>query len=448
MSVVVHSPSRTNLESYAGPDPRRMPFILGMVLIFGIFGSLGVWSYFSEVDRGVRASGVLAITTPRQVVNSPVLGTVQEVLVEENQFVTKGQVLMTLKNEEEVERFHLSRLQLFTNRVRQKRFKAEYDLATSVDFNDIAHGDMNASMADDIFREQQTLFEAGLDRYQRERGILESQIVQIHNIISGLKARRESVLNQIALIADEMNGMEELLKKGYIPKTRFLALKRASESLKGELGQIDGDLSLRDTQILEYNKNLDQLVSQRRAVALERLDKLKEEEDNLRYQVIAFEERLNQHVIVSPHDGYVLNLRVHNPGYVVSPGQAITNIVPKDDDVTIEAKVSTTDIGGLENGMPAEVRVMATGGAKAARRAPLLHGTVTGLSADTLMDPASGIEFYLAKVTVPAEQWQKMTSEIVPGMRADVLFRTGSRNVLDFLISPISFVFQDGFTAR
>lgn len=447
MSIVVHSPSR-DLDGYAGPDPRRMPFILGMVLIFGIFGSLAVWAYFSEVDRGVRASGVLAITTPRQVVNSPVLGTVQEIFVEENEFVEKGQVLMTLKNEEEAERFQLSRLQLFTNLVRQKRFRAEYDLATSIDFSDIRHDDLDSAVVDEIFNEQLTLFEAGLDRYQRERGILESQIVQIENIISGLKARRESVVNQIALIADEMDGMEELLNKGYIPKTRFLALKRASESLKGELGQIDGDLSLRDNQILEYNKTLDQLVSQRRAAALDRLDRLKEEEDNLRFQLVAFEERLDQRVIVSPHDGFVLNLRVHNPGYVVSPGQAITNIVPKDDDVTIEAKVSTTDIAGLENGMPAEVRVMATGGAKAARRAPLLHGHVTGLSADTLIDPASGFEFYLAKVTVPAEEWQKMTSETVPGMRADVLFRTGSRNVLDFLISPISFVFQDGFTAR
>ncbi|WP_028793423.1 HlyD family type I secretion periplasmic adaptor subunit [Thalassobaculum salexigens] len=447
MSIIAHSPTR-RLDDYAGPDPRRFPLILGMTLIFGIFGSMGLWAYFSEVDRGVRASGVLAITTPRQVVNSPVMGTVQEIFVDENDFVNKGEVLMTLKSEEETERFNLSRLQLFSNRARQQRFKAEYDLATSVDFSGIAHDDVDPSVVDDVFNEQRTLFEAGLDRYERERGILESQIVQIQNIIGGLQARRESVVNQMALIADEMDGMEELLSKGYIPKTRFLALKRASEGLKGELGQIDGDLSLRDNQILEFEKTLDQLVSQRRAMALDRLDKLKEEEDNLRFQVIAFEERMDQRVIVSPHDGYVLNLRVQNPGYVVSPGQAITNIVPKDDDVTIEAKVSTTDIGGLENGMPAEVRVMATGGAKAARRAPLLHGKVTGLSADTLIDPATGVEYYLAKVTVPAEEWQKMASETVPGMRADVLFRTGTRNVLDFLVSPISFVFEDGFTAR
>lgn len=446
--MVAYKDGGSDLSLYGPKDPRRVPLIIGLVLIFGIFGSLGVWAYFAEVDRGVRASGVVSITTPRQVVNAPVLGTVEEIFIQENDFVNEGQVLMTLKSEEESERFNLARLQLFGNHVRQKRYQAEYDLATEVDLSGVPHVDLDPKVIDEIISEQRTLFEAGLDRYQRDRGIVDAQMVQIENIITGLRAQRVSIINQIDLIAEEMNGMEDLLAKGYISKTRFLALKRASEGLKGQLGQIEGDLSLRDNQILEYRKSLDQLVAQRRSMALERIDLLKAEEDNLEFQIIAFEERLAQRVIVSPHDGYVLNLRVQNPGYVVSPGQPITTIVPNDDDVTIEAKVSTTDISGLENGMPAEVRVMATGSAKAARRAPLLHGHVVGLSADTIMDPNTGAEYYLAKVTVPADQWAKMTDETIPGMRADVLFRTGSRNVLDFLISPINFIFQDGFTAR
>ncbi len=447
MSLVVRT-TGTELSSYREPDPRRVPLIIGLCLIFGIFGSIMVWAYFSEVDRGVKAAGVVTIATPRQVVNSPILGTVSEIFVRENSFVREGEVLMTLESQEEAERFRLARLQIFSNLVRQRRFEAEHDLATSVDFTDMPEFGLSADVTQDIMSEQQELFQAGLDRYERERGIVEAQIEQINNIVSGLEAQRTSVINQIGLIADEMEGMEELLAKGYIPKARFLSLQRSSERLKGERGQYEADLSLRDNQILEYERTLDQLVSDRRSGALDRLDGLKGEEDNLRFQILAYEERLDQKLITSPHDGHVLDLAVHNPGYVISAGQRIMNIVPQDDDVTIEAKVSTNDIGGLENGMPAEVRVMSGGGAKAARRAPLLHGKVVGLSADTLTDPASGAEFYMAKIKVPAEEWQKLTDETVPGMRTDVLFRTGSRNVLDFLISPIEFIFKEGFTAR
>ena len=137
----------------------------------------------------------------------------------------------------------------------------------------------------------------------------------------------------------------------------------------------------------------------------------------------------------SPDSGIVNNLKVHTPDTVVPPGSILAEIVPQSDELVIEAKVSPMDIDRVATGQEAQVRMVAMN----SRRVPTLHGTVTALSADAIVDPNTGVSYYLARLELIPESLEDLRGQpLVPGMPAEVFISTGSRTFLQYLAKPIT----------
>ena len=418
---------------------------MGIFLIFAIFGSFVIWAAVTWLDRGVTTSGRVQIETERLTISSLIGGRVKEVFVDENQFVKAGTVLLTLETKEEEERLAFLQYQLLSNRLEQARHAAIIEGKDEIDVGKWAKERAESPELAALIDSQASLFKSDKQSLEQQLEILESRKAQTEEGISGLRARRTAIGTQLSLVSEELEGMRYLSEKGYVPKTRVLALARAEAGLVGERAQLLSEITLRQSQIGEIDKSILQLKTDAVRTASERLDRLKQQESQVKYNIAVAEQDQNNKVIVSPHDGIVLGLSVFHSDYIVGAGRPLMFIVPEDEKLIIVAKVGTGDIEGVHRDMPVEVRVKTSSGLKAARRSPLLLGHVQEVSPDVLSDPQTGTDYYEVKVAIEPGEWKKLEDvRVIPGMGADLLFKSGRRSVLDFLVSPLSFIFERG----
>lgn len=172
---------------------------------------------------------------------------------------------------------------------------------------------------------------------------------------------------------------------------------------------------------------------------------LRDEQNNLfdlAERIRAAEDVLNRTEIRSPLNGTVVGLQVHTAGGVISPGASLMDIVPADDRLVIDAQIDPADIDVVRVGLKVEVRLTAL----PQRNNMPIAGRVISVSADRLIDEATGMPFYRAKVELTGDV-KKVLGDVVlyPGMQAEVMIVTGERTALEYILRPLLDSFNRAF---
>ena len=146
-------------------------------------------------------------------------------------------------------------------------------------------------------------------------------------------------------------------------------------------------------------------------------------------------DRMGRLEIRAPRTGTVQELAIHTVGGIVGPGQTLMQIIPANDTLLVTAKISPTEIDQVHVGQHATVKIssfkMAT--------PPELDGTVTGLSADKVVDERSGQAFFKVNISIaPGERSKLEGKELTPGLPAEVLILGESRRVITYLTEPLT----------
>jgi hemolysin D len=178
--------------------------------------------------------------------------------------------------------------------------------------------------------------------------------------------------------------------------------------------------------------------------------------EQLSQDIIKAERKTDEQILRSPIDGTVQQLALHTVGGVVTPAQQLMVIVPADSHLEAEAMISNRDIGFVSVGQAAEIKIDTFN----FTRYGLLHGRVASISQDAIVrdkpneKPGSsktggalsnssepeGQEFlYSARVSLDETQMQvedKLVN-LSPGMAVTVEIKTGTRRIIEYLMSPL-----------
>jgi protease secretion system membrane fusion protein len=150
---------------------------------------------------------------------------------------------------------------------------------------------------------------------------------------------------------------------------------------------------------------------------------------------IATGNELRRTEIKAPADGQVMGLAFQAPGSVIAPGYKIMDIVPEDAPLLLEARISPQMIDRIQTGQSVDIRFAAF----AHTPQLVVRGTVTSVSRDLLSDDANHITYYLARVSVTPEGLKTLGAQrLQPGMGAEVIFKTGERSMLTYLLHPLT----------
>ncbi len=110
----------------------------------------------------------------------------------------------------------------------------------------------------------------------------------------------------------------------------------------------------------------------------------------------------------------------------------MVDVVPEHDDLIVQAHVQPQDTENLRPGMPAEVRFSSF----QTRILPIIVGKVESVSRDRMIDEQTKQPYFLAQIVVE-DTPPFVKDHLSAGMPADVIFPTGERTVLDYLVRPL-----------
>ena len=413
----------------------RPYILLGMAIVLLLFGGLGAWAAIAELSGAVIANGVIAVSSKRQTVQHLEGGIIAELLVRDHEIVEAGQLLIRLDDTRAGVTLGIINGRLDLLSAQAARLMAERNGQPLVDFPAFLTDRAEDPTVVAIMDGQIELFEARRLALEGETEILTQRISQLGDQVRGLEAQQSAKDRQIALITEELAGLDRLFRQGLVPRTRILELQRAAERLRGEVGEHVAEIARTGTQIGETRLQIIQLQRAFGEQAVEELRDVQAQIFDLEQQQAAALDEMRRLDIRAPKAGAVVGLSVHTIGGVVAPGQPLMDIVPEEDELVVEAQVAPEDIDKIAGGLDAFVRLSAFD----MRTTPELGGTVFSASADRLMDETTGMPYYLIGVRIPESELERLEGlSLVPGMPAEVFIKTGERTAMSYLVKPLT----------
>lgn len=395
-----------------------------------------VWGGLAPLDQAAIADGVIIVAGSNKTIQNQEGGTIESINVKEGEEVKVGDILIKLNDTAAKAQVNILKSELTFAKAIEYRLTAELE-----DYNKIEWDPNEFNLKDGtvkrILKTQEHLFATRKLAKSGKVHIAEERITQRNEEITGYEAQLKSVDSQFKLLSDETNSVESLYSKGLATKEKLSYLKRQLEDLQGRKAQTKAAIASAKQEIAqlqleilninhEFQKEIGAEVKENHSRILELTDRYNSALDVL-----------TRTVIRSPVDGVVTELQYHTIGGVISPGQKIMDIVPKTDELIVEARVQTRDIDSIYPGLLARVQL----GAYKSRLVPRLDGKVIYVSADKHTDQAhqGGQSYYIARVKIDDDELKKLTVEIklAPGMPATVFIVKGERTFLQYMISPI-----------
>lgn len=408
---------------------------LGGFAALALVGGLGLWAATSSLSGAVVAAGHLVVDSNVKAVQHPQGGVVGALNVHNGSMVSAGEVLVRL--DDTVAKANLAIVDngLDELMARRARLIAERDGAEAVAYP----AELTARAADPaiarLIEGENKLF--ALRRQARDGQVsqLRERIAQFREEISGIEAQQKSKKQEIALIKVELAGMEELWKKKLVPISRLADRQRAQAQLDGEDGQLTAAAAQTRGRISETELAIIQIDQDMRSQVAGELREIDAKAGELRERQVAAEQSLKQIDIRAPQAGRVHQLAIHTVGGVVTPGEAIMQIVPTADALVVEARVAPQDIDQVRIGQPATLRLSAFN----QQTTPEVDGTVDRVSPDMIEDQKAGLSYYAVRIALSAKSLEQAGSpELKPGMPAEVFLKTTDRTVLSYLFKPLT----------
>ena len=416
-----------------------MAFILTLVIAL-LMGTFVVWAHFTVLDEVTRGVGQVIPSQKVQVIQNLEGGILQEIMVQENQIVNKGDILIRIDNALAASQYRDAFTKAAEHEAAILRLNAEIDRKAEIVFPD-QFKDADPQVLED----QQSIFKARRQQLQAEINVLRSQHSQKQQEIAEMKSRRGQLERSLGLAEEQRDISKPLVDQGVYPRVEYLALERDISSLQGDIDALRMAVPRIRQAANEANRRIEQRQAEFKTEALNEMNRRRGELKSLREIMSAGEDRVTRTDVRSPVRGTIKQINLNTIGGVVRPGESILEIVPLDDTLLIEARIRPADIAFLHPGQKAMVKITAYdfsifGG---------LDGVVEAISADTIEDD-NGESFFKVKLRTQknAITYRNEELPIIPGMTASIDILTGKKSVLAYLLKPILRAKQNALRER
>ena len=422
------------------PDIAR-PVAIGAAVVGLFFGVFGLWAALAPLSTAAIAPGEVIVETKRKTVQHLEGGIVRDILVRDGDVVKAGQVLVRLDRTQPGTMLSLIEGRVIAARALEARLTAEREDRDSVTYPEEIRSRAAEPEVAAAIESQNRIFAARRDDLVNKIDILRKKDSQVRAEIDGLKAQIAAADRQLKLIASEVDGIRGLVERGLVARPRLLALERRAAEIEGERGRNVADIARAEQSIGETELKVQEVRTTRLNETVAELREVQGQLFDLgeRYQVSR--DVLSRTEVRAPIDGTVVGLRVATAGGVLSPGEAILDIVPSEDRLVIDARVRPEDIDVVRPGLRAEVRFTAF----SQRNTRPFDAAVESVSADRLSDRLTPEGYFLARIVLTAGEEQFKGAKLHPGMQAETMIITGTRSALSYFLKPLTDSFNRAF---
>lgn len=405
-------------------------------IVLGFFGGFGSWAALVPLSGAAIAPAVVAPDGYRKTIQHLEGGIVAAIRVHEGSTVEAGDTLVVLDDTRARADYASAMAGLGGMQARAARLAAQQagEVEPGFPADLLARAARDPATAE-LLRAQRASLGTQRQALADQIAVRDRRVAQANGDLTAFEDGLSSLEAQAALIDEQIAMVKDLLRKGLERRPRLLELLRARAALDGQRIDMVGNAA-RTRELINAT------AAERAALTSGYDDQVATELADARAATIqlqaaadAARDQLDRTVIRAPIAGEIMDLHVHTPGGVVGPGDALMDLVPRDEPLVIEARVSPKDIDVVHPGLLADVHLLAY----RTRNLPRVRGEVRRVSGDRLTDPKSGEPYYAAQIHVDLTALREQLPEVrlTAGMPAEALILTGERTLLDYLTDPI-----------
>jgi adhesin transport system membrane fusion protein len=401
-----------------------------LLSVITLIAIIVMWAAVTELDNVVRGSGKTVSEAQNQLVQSSEPGVIRTRYVSEGDFVEKGELLFDIDPVDAKTQLDQAQKRQSSLKIKAIRLQAEVDGATP-EFTDELIEASPAAVTTEL-----ALFRARLEDLGTKSAILEQRRLQKLNEIEELRIQYITAQNGLALIRQEIETIEPLVKSGLAPATRLISLQREEEASLGKANSAESGQKRIEAGLDELDEQLKAEQQSYVTSALTDLSAIEGEMAELAARIPALESRVERTSVRSPVDGVINRVNYVTADAYVSTGDVLLEIVPTGSDLIVETRINPKDIAEIVIGQDVKISLTAYDPSKYGR----IDGRVTSVSADALSDNQTGEQYYLVDVSIDGELYEDDGSAVtvLPGMVASIDVLSGKRTVLDYFWQPIA----------
>ena len=402
------------------------PSPLGRVIIWTIMIFLVaalLWASIGHVDVVTVARGKVVPAGKSKVIQPLEAGKIAAINVEEGQRVNEGDLLVQLDPNDaqaDVKRLtamrdhaanEIERVDRLLHWVRQEEPRAFHASA-----------------------ETDSLLYSQWREYQSRRETLEARREEIESRTDTAKSQLEKIEALLPIVERRASNERSLLAKKMFAEQDYLETEQSRVGMvhdveieRRRVGEFEQAARAVDVEMAYARDEFREVLSARREKAVQAHISAEQE-------LLKATRREASQSLRAPVNGVVHQLAVHTVGGVVAPAQTLMTIVPAEAKLEVEAFVRNKDVGFVSTGQQVALKFDAF----PFTRYGTIRGEVIDLSDDAIADDTAGL-VYRASVAMFSDSIDvdgKMVP-LTPGMSVATEVKTGSRRLIEFLMSPI-----------
>jgi hemolysin D len=435
------------IETPPRPAGRIIAFCLMLFFAIAL-----LWACIGSVDIIATAQGKIVPTGRTKVIQPLESGVVHAIHVQDGQKVKAGDVLIeidTTVSASERDRLENDYMQAMLDTARLKA-------ALNLDGDPVKGFVPPEGATETQITLQKSLLANQVDEIRAKMSDLDHQIAQNTGNRDAVASTITKLTDSIPYLGKRAEARKYLLDKGYGSKLDYLTIQQDLIEHQQELQVQKGHLAEAEGAIEAHKQQRRQAEDEYKHTNLKDLAEAEQKSTSLHEQLLQAAQKYRLQTLTAPVDGTVQQLMVHTEGGVVTPAQILMSIVPVDSHLEIEAMVSNKDIGFVHAGEDAEIKIDTF----SFTRYGLIHGHVLSVSQDAIVrekpqdksgnqqhtgdesdssEPEGEALVYSARVALDKTRMQidDRLVNLGPGMAVTVEIKTGSRHIIEYLLSPL-----------
>jgi len=420
----------TETDEFALPSWSRS----SLYVLTSFFIIILCWACISKIDKIVKAQGKL-ITTGQEIVVRPLVDSiVKSIDVRVGQVVKKGQKIVTL--DPTFAQSDLAQVNIRIENAKGAIYRAQCEL-NHENYVIPKKDPYGIRMLQyNIFKQRTSVFNAKMQSF-------DSQILSVREASRSASVQLAEVKNQIEY-ADQIRKMrQEVYADGYDTRLNLLQAENEYSKYKVQAESLQNTIAKSNTEIRQLESEKDVFINEwRKDLSTEIAKNSSETDTNL--QQFAKAELYSQLVEMTvPQDSVVLEIGHISVGSVAKTGEALVKLVPLNEPIEAEARISPQDVGFIRQGDACKIKIDAFPFQKHGE----LKGVLKSIGEDTVNDPARQNEgpYYLGRVTIKSTELKKVPEDtrLIPGMSLSAEIVVGQRTVISYILYPMIKMFDE-----
>jgi HlyD family type I secretion membrane fusion protein len=401
-----------------------------------IFGLFILLIFMAPISSAVVASGSLSYDNNKKNIQHYEGGIVEKLLVKNGEEVRKNQEIIRLSSIKNIADKKIIQWKLLSMILQKQFLELEGKGIDKID-NQQIHNRIKFLISNFSSNEKneftylvansQQYLKATINKYLKDIEIFNYKKNNLLENIEINKKKLKIVRNQILIY-------EDFVGKNILNQNSLFDLQKQEFDLISQIINYGNEIKIIDNQKLSFREENIAKISQKI------LETTLEIKINLEQIKIA-NDIFQRSEILSPIDGFVENLKIFSSGEIIESGKTILQIIPKNPDLIIIAKVKNIDVDNVFINQNVEVFLKNF----YEKNIPKISGSIFEISKDVIFDENFKDFYFEVKIKIEDFSGFIKSQNLSAGMAVDVFIKQKNRNIFSFIFSPIYKSFLQSF---